>query len=50
MAGELDALAAATVREDQPGIDTSLARIEAFTNDRIALDVERRQIMAQSPG
>jgi hypothetical protein len=50
MAAELDALAGATLREDQPGVDASLARIETLTNDRIARDAERRQIMAQSPG
>lgn len=50
MAAELDTLAAATVREDQAGIDASLARIETLTNERIALDVERHQMMAQSPG
>jgi hypothetical protein len=50
MAAELDTLATSTVREDQAGTDASLARIETLTNERIALDVERRQMMAQSPG
>jgi len=50
MAAELDTLAAATVEEDEAGTDASLARIETLTNERIALDVARRQMMAQSPG
>lgn len=50
MAAELDTLAEATLEEDEAGTDASLARIETLTDERIAIDAARRQLMAQSPG
>lgn len=50
MAAELDTLAAATLGNDEAGSDASLARIETLTDERIAIDAARRQMMAQSPG
>lgn len=50
MAAELDTLAAATLGGDEEGSDASLARIETLTEERIAIDATRRQMMAQSPG
>ena len=49
MAAELDTLATATLGDDEAGSDASLARIETLTNERIAIDAARRQMMAQGP-